>query len=129
MKRDMELIRAILLKLEEDFEPGEGMKFGGISIEGYDSAIIGEHCELIYQAGLINDFKPQRGGHGNQLLFYSIGPLSKRGHEYLELIRNDEVWTQTKDVVSEKKIPKTIDNISRVAGTFVGAALAQILDK
>ena len=124
MKRDMELIRKILFKLEESFEAGEGIKHG-LSIDGYDSNVVGEHCQLIYQAGLTDVFNPQRGGKGNRLLFFSIGPLNNRGHDYLELIRNEDVWEQTNEEVKKKKLPQTIETIGTVAGSIIGAFMRE----
>ena len=124
MKRDMELIRKILFQLEEVFAPGEGLKFG-LQIDGFDSSIIGEHCELIYEAGLVRDFRSTRGGAGNNLLNYTIGPLNNRGHDYLELIRNDHVWKQTNEEVKKKNLPQTIQTIGNVAGSIFGAFMRE----
>jgi hypothetical protein len=41
----MELMRKILFEIEDKFEPGMGVKHG-LTIEGYDMVIIGNHCEL-----------------------------------------------------------------------------------
>lgn len=125
MKRDMELIRKILFEIEEKFEPGLGI-LHGIPIEGYDKCIVGDHCELIYQAGLITDYKDQRGGQGNKLLMFSVGKLTNRGHDYLELIKNDEIWNKTEKEVGEKKLPNTIETYGTVAASIAGAFLREI---
>ncbi len=124
MKRDMELMRKILIKLEEEFEAGEGNKFG-IKIDGYDNELVGEHCELISEAGLVRGFKPNRGGMDNRLISYTIGPLNNRGHDYIEMIKNDDVWQQTNREIEEKKLPKTIETIGTIAGSIVGAFMRE----
>lgn len=124
MKRDMELIRKILFEIEEKFEPGLGY-LHGLSIEGYDNCTVGDHCELIYQAGLITDYKPQRGGQGNKLLMFSIGKLTNKGHDYLELIRNEYTWNKTEEMVVKKKLPATIETYGTVAASIAGAFLRE----
>lgn len=125
MKRDMELIRKILFEIEDSFEPGQGLLLG-LPIEGYEMKVIGSHCELLYQAGLINDFKPSRGGMGNMLLFFSIGNLTNRGYDYLELIRNDERWAQTEEEVKKKNLPETIETYGTVAASIAGAFMREL---
>ena len=88
MKRDMVLMRKILFRIEEEYKPGQGFIFG-LKIEGYDMPTIAEHCDLLYQAGLIENYKPQHGG--DTIVAFSVGNLSNSGYEYLELIRNDEI--------------------------------------
>lgn len=124
MKRNMELIRKILFEIEDRFEPGQGF-IHGLPIEGYEMKVVGDHCELLYQAGLIKEYKPNRGGIGNMLLGYSIGNLTNRGYDYLELIRNDETWNQTEQEVKKKNLPKTIETYGTVAASIAGAFMRE----
>ena len=84
MKRDMSLMRKILFKIEEEHTPGDGF-LRGISIDGYDKTTVAEHCDLLYQAGLIKDYKTQWAD--NTIYSYAIGNLTNDGYEYLELTR------------------------------------------
>lgn len=61
MRRDMDLIRDLLLRLEEmDMEPGnilvvgEDLEAEGLAVQGYDSEHITYHLSLIYEAGFVN---------------------------------------------------------------------------
>ena len=123
MKRDMNLMRKILFKIEEKYEPSKG-SFFGISIEGYDMFTIAEHCDLLYQEGLIKSYKPLRGN--DTVVAFKVGNLTHKGYEYLELIRNDDVWEKTEREIEEKKWPKTLEVISRIAGIFVGSAFGEM---
>lgn len=125
MKRDMELIRKILFEIEERFEPGQGF-LHGLPIEGYEMKVIGDHCELLFQAGLIKEFKPNRGGRGNMLLSFSIGNLTNKGYDYLELIRSDETWNQTEQEVKKKNLPQTIETYGMVAASIAGAFMREL---
>ena len=124
MKRDMELIRKILFEIEERFEPGLGFLYG-LPIEGYEMKVIGDHCELLFQAGLIKEFKPNRGGRGNMLQSFSIGDLTNKGYDYLELIRSDETWNQTEQEVKKKNLPQTIETYGMVAASIAGAFMRE----
>jgi hypothetical protein len=117
MKRDMELMRKILFKIEEDYVAGS-KKLKNLKIGGYDTNCIAEHCELLYQAGLIKLYEPSYAG--DSIYFFDVGNLSNRGYDYLELIRNDDIWDKTKKEIEEKKLPKTVEFIAKVAGVFSG---------
>ena len=56
---------------------------------------------------------------------FSVGKLTNRGHDYLELIRNDEVWKKTEKEVAEKKLPNTIETYGTVAASIAGAFLRE----
>lgn len=62
MKRDMELMRKILFALEEQYIAGKGNLLG-IKVEGYDKFTIAEHCDLLYQSGLVKEYKATYGGN------------------------------------------------------------------
>ncbi len=120
----MELMRKILFEIENTFEPGIEVKHG-LKIEGYEMVVIGDHCELLYQAGLIKDYKPTRGGMGNRLLSFSIGNLTNRGYDYLELIRSDQTWEKTNEEVNKKKLPQTIETYGTIAASIAGAFMRE----
>lgn len=124
MKRDMELVRKILFEIENKFQPGFG-ELSELKIEDYDMALIGDHCELLYEAGLIKSYNPKRGGMGNRLLFFTIGNLTNSGYDYLELIRSDKIWKQAAEEIEKNKLPNTIETIGKVAASIVGAFLRE----
>ena len=120
MQRDMELIRKILFELEEQYKPGDGFLFG-LNIEDYDLQTIAEHCDLLQQKGLITAYKPVRGG--DTIIAFQVGNLSSPGYDYLELIRNDDIWDKTKKELKKKKLPQTIEAIAKIAGIFTGEVI------
>ena len=92
MKRDMELIRKILLEIESwpDVLPHQ------IEIENVDKATLHRHIEYLYQAGFIE-------GHGHRSSMdhrgadhFPITDMSWEGQEFLASIRNDGVWNKIK---------------------------------
>lgn len=96
MRRDMNLIRKILLEIEEA-DSGWAPR---LEIEGYSESQVGYHAFLLIDAGLAN-------GHDASTL-RSDGPtglitnLTWEGHEFAEAARNDDRWSRAMGVVTEK---------------------------
>lgn len=99
MKRDMDLIRELLLKLET-----LPMRRGGIvlikadddevQVDGYGVDQIDYHLSLIKEAGLIDT-----GGAG-AMGGYGFRRLSWSGHDFLDSVRSPDVWDRTKQAAS-----------------------------
>lgn len=123
MKRDMELIRKILFTLEEEYKPGKGIIWV-LHIDGYDMEVIAEHCDLLYQQGFIRTYKAEYAGNG--LSHFSVGNITSKGYDYLELIRNDSIWDKTKKEMDNNKIPQTFETIAKVAGVFIGNVIKEM---
>lgn len=118
MKRDMDLIRNLLIKVEEVYEPGAGsINFSKIRIDGYDDKVIAEHLLLVKEAGLIRNINAKQYVTGSTML--SIGNLTNEGYDTLEKFRNDTVWNKTKEIARDKGLPMLIDIFSQVASTVI----------
>ena len=79
MKKDMDLIREILLKIEELYVD---TAIYDLTIDGYDMATVAYHCKLLHNAGYIFDYKAQYAS--NEIYTFSVGALTWTGNEYLE---------------------------------------------
>jgi hypothetical protein len=91
MKRDMDLIRAILLSVEEH-EDGRAPR--DLTVDGYSAEQIGYHNYLIGDAGLAKTADvTTRGSSGPMAL---VIHLTWAGHEFLDAARDDTVWSKTK---------------------------------
>ncbi|WP_026784898.1 DUF2513 domain-containing protein [Pleomorphomonas koreensis] len=95
MIRDMELIRALLLKLEAiPKHPASNMTIDPndkeVAVPGYEVEQIAYHLELIDEAGFIDN--------ANIHPSYGIGfrKLTWDGHDFLDSIRDPDVWNKTK---------------------------------
>jgi DNA-binding PadR family transcriptional regulator len=94
MKRDLDLMKAILLELEESPSTNGWLE---LEIEGRMSEEVSEHVHLLAEAGLIEaydasssdgqDWKPVR--------------LTNSGHDFLEYSRNDNAWNSSKRALSK----------------------------
>lgn len=86
MKRDLELIRKMLLEID-DSPPGwaPDMKF-----DGYDDGQVGYHAHLLIEAKLATGH--DAGNFGGDAPFGFITHLTDAGHEFAQAARNDARW-------------------------------------
>lgn len=94
MKRDMDLIRQILLAIESH-EHGFAPE---IKIDGYTQEEIGYHAILLGEAGLAEVVNLT--SHGSKSPEGQIIRLTWAGHEFLDSARNNKIWNQAKDIIS-----------------------------
>ncbi|QBY55501.1 DUF2513 domain-containing protein [Cupriavidus oxalaticus] len=95
MKRDMDLVRDLVLRLE-----GLPMKRGDIFIikpddnelkfDQYTVDQVDYHMRLIYEAGLVED-----AGAGS-MDGYGFERLSWAGHDFADSVRDNAIWAKTK---------------------------------
>lgn len=91
MKRDLELIRNILLAIEasEDDEPASI----DLNFPGVDDLLLYGHVRLLQEAGFIHAI--QRQGFNSRALWIPHS-LTWRGHDFLSAIRDETVWLRVK---------------------------------
>jgi hypothetical protein len=95
MKRDMDLIRGMLLAIESD-EHGFAPK---IEIPGYTQEQIGYHAVLLGEAGLVEIVDVTSMGSGSPEAM--ITRLTWAGHEFLDSARENQRWNQAKDMINK----------------------------
>lgn len=110
MKRDMNLIRSMLLAVEAS---DTGWAPDRLTIEGYDPKVVGYHSYLIVQSGLCEGIDITGAE--------SIGPeavltkLTWAGHEFLDAARDETRWRKAMSITAKS------------AGTITIGALTQLL--
>ena len=109
MKRDMELIRERLLEIETNGASPIGW-VEGIEIPGYSTEQINHHVWLLWEAGFIDAL--DNSSQGNPCYYPRC--LTWQGHEFLDAIRNRDIWQKTKDIVG-KAGTATVSAIFEVA--------------
>jgi hypothetical protein len=95
MKRDMELIRAILIEIERDRPADVSLP---IKVQGYNDEQVNYHLILLHEAGLIDALSFSGSGKEDVI----PKRLTWAGHEFLDAARNDNVWNKTKEIVMNK---------------------------
>jgi hypothetical protein len=116
MKRDMDLIRAILLSVEEQ-DVGRAPR--DLTIDGYNAEQISYHNYLIGDAGLAKTVDvTTRGSSGPSAL---VVHLTWAGHEFLDAARDDTIWSKTKARLGAVG--------SAVLGVPIGVLTAVLIDE
>jgi N-acetyl-anhydromuramyl-L-alanine amidase AmpD len=92
----MELVRAILFRIEADPNPNGPQE--ALSIDGYPDEQVSYHVAILHDAGLIEATNTTTFA-GYEWL---AGALTWKGHEFLDAVRNDTVWGHTKQVIKQQ---------------------------
>ena len=93
MKRDMDLIREILIRIES----WDLRQMGDLDFTNYSRAEVDYNLELTFSAGLING-SPIAWALDNTLVSSILG-LTWEGHDFLDAIREKSVWDETKRTI------------------------------
>lgn len=111
MKRDMDLVRAILLHFEAAEKPRLSSK--SLVLDGWNAEQITFHVELMKEAELLDHqiVRPEFGDGTRMHAAFDMGLRpTMRGYELLDSIRDPDVWRKTKE-----------------AGTKIGGAGVELL--
>ncbi len=96
MKRDMDLIRDLLLFIEEQ-PAGELTQQIAYDDEKHTGAEVVGHLKMLLDAGYVDG---QMDGTIRQPLI-AIHGLTMPGHDFIDSIRHDGVWNETKEKMAE----------------------------
>lgn len=119
MKRDWDVVRELLTKVEECSTPGDTLRLSSFPSER--AADISYHAELLLEAGLVDGQMSKTIGRGPHDFF--LRRLTWNGHEFLDSIRSVSVWEKTKKVFASKGIEMTVDLIKSIATEVASATL------
>lgn len=94
MKRDLDLLRDQLLQIEKlDRGDGEDLK---LDRKGAEDLVFREHLRLLKEAGFIEAFEVP--DTEDDSVHYLPTRLTYTGHEYLDAVRDPEIWKATKSI-------------------------------
>jgi Hypothetical protein (DUF2513) len=112
MKRDMDLIRALLLKAEEQppYGPFTNMEFPGRSEDEMRF-----HAELAQEAGLIEAEFMMDG--------FFVRRLTYAGHEFLDAAREEKLWNKAKETVRKNAGTLTMEALKTALATLMQQAV------
>lgn len=95
MRRDPDIIREVLIQIEAD--GGDPMAWVTIDIPGASELEISYHVEMLDEAGFIHATDcSSMDGHS-----WIPSRLTWDGHELLDTIQDENIWSETKKRVSE----------------------------
>lgn len=123
MKRDLDLIRKILLYIED--KPHRDRVYIEDLIENYNNEYSYE--TISYQVELLEDTHfiecdriTRMGTFVDGFIIYR---LTSYGHDYLDSVRNNEIYKETKTKLGKFLSSATLDTISSVASSILLAKL------
>lgn len=118
MKRNMDLIRALLLEIEEKHDgSGRSVKITGT---GNSEVEVVEHLFMLTEAEMIES----RDASHMQGRGIIVLRMTWKGHEYLDNIRDPEIWEKTKSG-AEKIGGFSLDIVSALAKGFIKKKIEQ----
>lgn len=123
MKRDMELVRKILLFIEDHHE---GTSLINLKLDGYDKTTVAEHCKIMFDYGLLEHFKPYPADNDPYNMF-AVGGLTWEGFDYLDKIRDDSMWGLVKNKLKEHGLPVLIDTVKSIASAYIQAKVNEAI--
>lgn len=115
MKRDMDLIRAILLAVEDS---PSGRMWSG-QIPGYTQDQLDYHVELANEAGLIDASLMMPHG-------FVVRRLTFAGYEFLDAARSDTMWNKAKDTLLKNTGTLTLEAMKTALSVLMKHAATSI---
>lgn len=109
MKRDMDLIRLLLLSRESDEKPP--------TLDRYTEAQQLYHIRLIIEAGLVHG-NVIKGSEG-EVVAAVIGDLTWAGHDFLDAAHSETIWNKAKDMMLKAGGSWTMDILKTVLTTII----------
>lgn len=98
MKLDQDCVRDLLLYFEESLELNSSIDILKINLKKYESETIIYTALKLTEAEYINAV-PKYASNG--LYFFPVSSITWNGHKFLDTIRDNEVWSETKSIASK----------------------------
>jgi len=117
MKRNMDVIRAILLRFETVDRPRVSRR--DLTLDGYTTEQVDLHLDLMKEAGLIDHqiVRPNSGsGYSSVGIDMGLRP-TMLGYDFLDSIRDPEIWRRTKEG-ADKAGGATIEFVWELAKSY-----------
>lgn len=118
MKRDMELVRKLVLAIEDNptgFAPKD------LGIEGHKKEEVGYHIYIMMEAGLIRG--TQVTTHGSKSPEAIATSLTWAGHEFADAARDPDRWEKAMQLTKEKAGSVTLDVLVKLLTSLMSSAL------
>jgi hypothetical protein len=117
MKRDLDLVRQLLLQIE-GLPAGPPAQYRTSEIE---DPVLLAHFELVIASGLVNGkISRSQSSRGDVI---SISGLTWDGHEWIEMVRSQSVWNATKSMLIDSGAALTYELTKAAASTILRARL------
>ena len=120
MKRDLDIVRSVLLTAEAADRPVDESALLGCC---GDMRRLAFHVELMHGRGLV-DAAVSYDGFGEQPLSVEVRSVTWEGYDYLDAIRSPKVWARAKAVISEAVGDTSLSVVKEVC-TMIAIGMAK----
>lgn len=114
MKRDMELIRKLVLLFRDKEGPG---MIKDPEVDGYDREAIKYHCVLLHDAGLLR-CEVIKSKTSDRTVDVWPFELTWDGHEFADKIASDTIWKKIRQKVGANGGALVYNVINRLASQY-----------
>ena len=122
MKRDMSLVRIILLALSESDEP---IKSDDPAFGEYPKALVGYHFQLLDEAGLI--VASVQAADNDPYYFAIASRLTWEGNDFLDSVRNESIWEKVRSTIGQATGTASFEVFKNVASSMALEAIKAFL--
>lgn len=121
MKRDMELIRQLLL----DLEAASGALDGRHAVDGYTQGEVAYHLALLIKSGLAEGPPPSSVlGNSTQVPDFVLAlRLSPAGHDFIDTLRDETVWKKVREKTAKVGSTVALDIVKALGQAVIRQAL------
>lgn len=121
MKRDWVIIRQILLRLEEATTPNTVVR--AKELETFSEQEVAYNIRLLKEAGYIEaSYIESKSGDGH-IHSALARRLTNAGHELLDTIRSETIWSKIKETFRARGVEMTFDLVLSVGKRIADQAL------
>ncbi len=124
MKLNHECVRDVLICIEENLHYGCYIDFSTVELKNYSSEDLLYTAAKLLEAGFLN------GEHisyiGSSIPDIRITSITWEGHQFLDNIRDDNVWKNTKNVLS-KLSSASLSMVGNIASQIISSMIQKQL--
>src|SRR5207244_12528052 len=115
MRRDMDIIRLLMLELEGDEKAAEKLK-------GYDEPLVVYNAALLVDSGLVEG-AVARGGD-NEPFNVAMDHMTWAGHDFLAAARDETLWKKAKQNVMKPAASYTFEIVKEYVKAEISKRLS-----
>jgi len=110
MKRDMDLVREILITLGDS---DNSIQAGTFVDDRNDFQVVAYHFDIMQQAGLVEG--TTKKGFSGDYLYAEVSRLTWEGNEFLDSVQNNKVWMHVKAEIAKSAIGAPFEVVKNLA--------------
>ena len=111
MKRDIDLVRSILIYVENAADEVDARE---MATERWPIETVAYHVRLMAHHGLVDVSRDARGMNGNTIEL-TVAGITWDGQDYLDSIREPKVWGRVKEALAGTVGSTTLDVVRQTA--------------